>query len=95
MFISCFFNLFENKFIKVLNLYICVYININIVLLGLVCIFLDLFLVLLLVLEVKFKLIENMVLRSVYEIFWSEWFWLLVNVIWKDLENKDDGLYYL
>lgn len=72
-----------------------VFLLINIVLWGLVCIFLDLFLVLLLVLEVKFKLIENMVLRSVYEIFWSEWFWLLVNVIWKDLENKDDGLYYL
>nr|XP_034309914.1 ceramide synthase 5-like isoform X3 [Crassostrea gigas] len=35
-----------------------------------------------------------MALRSVYETFWSEWFWLPANVTWKDLENKDDGLYY-
>lgn len=89
-----FFNSFENKSTKVSNLYTCVYININIASLGPVCIFPDLSPASLLVLEVKFKSTENMALRSVYETFWSEWFWLPANVTWKDLENKDDGLYY-
>lgn len=73
---------------------IYIYININIASLGPVCIFPDLSTASLLVLEVKFKSTENMALRSVYETFWSEWFWLPANVTWKDLENKDDGLYY-
>lgn len=73
---------------------IYIYININIASLGPVCIFPDLSPASLLVLEVKFKSTENMALRSVYETFWSEWFWLPANVTWKDLENKDDGLYY-
>lgn len=68
--------------------------SINIASWGPVCIFPDLSPASLLVLEVKFKSTENMALRSVYETFWSEWFWLPANVTWKDLENKDDGLYY-
>lgn len=35
-----------------------------------------------------------MALMSVYDTFWSEWFWLPENVTWKHLENKDDGIYY-
>ncbi|XP_062609798.1 ceramide synthase 5-like isoform X2 [Saccostrea cucullata] len=32
--------------------------------------------------------------KTVYDTFWSEWFWLPENVTWKHLENKEDGLYY-
>nr|XP_022304143.1 ceramide synthase 5-like isoform X2 [Crassostrea virginica] len=35
-----------------------------------------------------------MALMSVYDTFWSEWFWLPENVTWKHLENKEDGIYY-